>query len=116
MIQPRLPYRQQELAYQIWDEIIQACEAYFVRHEEVWLGNSEAPEFTEKAIIEQFDYWDGYRTDTGAMVWNVNYSLPYAYDFTKFPIEWKRAICERVWILCKNANLDKDDEYKAQFK
>jgi hypothetical protein len=111
-----LPVRHQELANQIWRELIAACEAYFARHEGSWLGDTRAPEFGDEAVTKQFEHWDGYRRDHGAMHWRDNGTRPFAYDMTLLPMAWKRAVCERVWVLCREAKLDEDDQYAAAAK
>lgn len=109
---PALPLSRQDLAYRIWGELIAASEAYFLRHESAWAGDRRAPEFPDETIEKQFEQWDGYRADAGAMGWRGNNRKEFAYDFTALPAAIKRAVCERVWALCKDARLDEDEEYR----
>src|SRR5438094_7412383 len=92
-----LPVKFQDLANRIWGEVMQACDAYFVSHEPAWAGDSRAPEFSDEQVARQFQQWDGYRRDAGAMTWRQNTTKDYAYDFTALPPGWKRAVCERIW-------------------
>ena len=109
---PALSIARQDLAYRIWNELISASEAHFLRNESAWAGDSRAPEFSDEAIEKQFRHWDAYRTDAGAMGWRGNDRKAFAHDFTALPSAIKRAVCERVWVLCKEARLDEDAEYR----
>ena len=102
---------QNNLAPAIMQTVIEACDAYFCRHEQTYLGDSRAPEFTDEQITQQFEYFDGYRADSGAMGYGDNKKKPYAYDLTALPAAWKRAICERIWVLCQEAGLWEDAAY-----
>jgi hypothetical protein len=110
---PVLPVRHQQLANAIWAELISASEGYFVRHEPAWAGDRRAPEFGDAIVEQQFEQWDGYRQDHGAMHWRENGTKPFAYDFTLLPLAWKRAVCERAWVLCRDAALDEDQDYAS---
>ena len=109
-----LPPAYQSLSYRIWDEILRACDAYFLRQEPPWAGDSRAPEFTDDQVERQFAHWDGYRQDSGAMHWRTNGAREFVYDFTALPPDWKRAVCERVWVLCDEAGLRDDPAYREQ--
>ena len=108
-----LPERFQALADAIWLELLAACDAYFCRHETLWAGHREAPEFTDEQVQRQFEYWDEYRTDSGAMNWGESRTKELAYDFTALPPAWQRGICERVWVLCRDAGLWENEAYRA---
>lgn len=109
-----LPGRyERDLAPAIWREVMAACDAYFGRGERAWAGDARAPEFTDEQVERQLATWDGYRTDAGAMGWGGNREKPFAYEFTALPLGIKRAVCQRVWVLCKEAGLWDDAEYMA---
>jgi hypothetical protein len=112
-----IPTSHQQLADTIWRELVDACEAYFLRDEPAWAGDDRAPEFEEAIVEQQFAMWDAYRQDAGAMNWGGagNAGRPFAFDFTALPLAWKRAICQRVYVLCSEASLQDDDEYRATF-
>lgn len=99
----------------VWRELIAASDAYFLRHEAQWAGDSRAPEFGDEQVERQVAAWDAYRTDPGALNWggDNNSSRPFAHDFTRLPLPWKRAVCERAWVLCQEAGLWDDEEYMA---
>lgn len=110
------PY--QKVMDEVWQTIIDACEAYFLRHETTFAGDSRAPEFTDEQVERQVKHWDGYRHDPGALNWGgaQNSSRPYAYDFTKLPTSWQRALCERAYVICDEGGLFKDEAYMRTIK
>lgn len=103
----------QELAYDIWNELIAACDAYFLNGETEWAGNRAAPEWSDAAIAKQFAHWNGYQKDSGAMNWRGNDKKDRVFDFEALPPAWQRAVCERVWVLCRDAGLGDDPMYRA---
>lgn len=111
---PYIPKAHEKTAYAIWQEIIQACEAYFFRKETTWAGDSRAPEFTDEQVNAQFEDWDKYRDDAGAMNWGgaQNAGRPNAFVFTALPQGMKRAVCERVWVICSESKLGDDEDFQ----
>lgn len=103
----------QGLADAIWAEIIAACEAYFLEGERDWPGNRAAPEWSDEAVARQVAHWNGYQRDHGAMQWGENKTKDRVFDFESLPPAWQRAVCERVWVLCRDAGLGDDPEYRA---
>ena len=101
------------LADAIWREIIAACEAYFLEGVTEWAGNRSAPEWSDAAVEKQIAHWNGYQRDSGAMNWLDNKKRDRAFDFESLPPAWQRAICERVWVLCRDSGLGDDPEYRA---
>lgn len=110
---PVMPFATQEVATAIWAEITAACEAYFLRGETDWPGNRRAPEFTNEQVRLQFVHWNGYLKDGGALNWRGNATRT-PYDFEALPTAIQRAVCERVWVICKDAKLDENPEYMQQ--
>ena len=119
---PRYPYSVEPNSYlkfphqaadAIWAMVIAACDAYFLRHEQAFLGDSRAPEWPDDQVQAQVERWDGYRRDSGAVNYDAagynNKDRPYAHDFTALPASWQRAICERAWGICKDAGLWEPD-------
>lgn len=103
----------QGLADAIWAEIIAACDAYFLQGVTEWAGNRAAPEWSDAAVAKQVAHWNGYQKDSGAMNWLDNKHKDRAFDFESLPPAWQRAICERVFVLCRDAGLGDDPEYRA---
>lgn len=106
-----LPSKYQKLSDDIWTNIIAACESYFISHKTTWTGDSSAPEFSDEKVLLQVESWDAYRQDSGAMGWRGNTNKEYAYDLTQLPMGIKRALCERAFVLSKEAGLWDDEEW-----
>lgn len=100
-----LPASYQKLGDDIWEEIMRACEDYFIRGITTWASEGNAPEFTDEQVIKQVESWDAYRGDKGAMMWKHNTEKDFAYDLTKLPMQMKRVLCERAYMLAKEAGL-----------
>lgn len=111
-----LSVNQQELANAIWEEIMNACEDYFLRGITEWASDSSAPEFPEELIRKQVESWDDYRNDRGAMIWKHNDTKDFAYDLTKLPIQMQRVLCERAYALSKAAGLFDDPDWVKRAK
>lgn len=107
--------RYQDACNAAWAEMIDACAAYFLRHEPAWAGDTRAPEFTNEQVERQVTMWSGYLQDSGALNWggDNNASRPYAHDPTKLPPAWQRALCERVYVIFDDAGLFRDADYMA---
>ncbi len=107
-----IPTIHQGTADAIWAALIEACDAYFLQGVSSWAGDDRAPEFTDKQVADQFNRWADYSLDSGAMHWRDNMSKDFHFDFNALPDGWKRAVCERVWVICKEAKLDENEEYR----
>jgi hypothetical protein len=106
-----LPDGYQSLADRMWAELIAASDAYFLRGETALAGDPRAPEFADDLVEKQFEYFDRYRDDSGAMSWGENSEKSLVYEFKALPLSMKRALCERIWAMCSEAGLDKDPQY-----
>lgn len=111
-----IPPIHQATADAIWAAIIEACDAYFLNGVTQWAGDSRAPEFTDKQVADQFNRWSDYQLDSGAMHWRDNMLKSFHFDFNALPDGWKRAVCERVWVICKEAKLDEDPDYQKSIE
>mgnify|MGYP001608315123 FL=1 len=113
---PHIPESHKDVAYAIWNALIEACDAYFLQGVSYWSGDDRAPEFTDKQVTDQFNHWSDYQLDAGAMNWRDNSSKEFHFDFNALPDAWKRAVCERVWIICKEGKLDESKEYMDEME
>ena len=111
----RVPKHMHSLAVAIWAELIAACEAFYHEDVTVWAGDSSAPEFTDEQVKLQFQLWNTYLKDYGALGWQGNNTRK-PYDFETLPDGMQRSVCERVWRLCKDAKLDESDVYKVSHR
>lgn len=114
-----------EIAYAIWQLLMDACDAHFVRGEPAWAPDPRAPEKDDAVVLAYFEQLDGYRSDAGAMQWDGpsyyhpgtktgNKERPYAYDMTALPIEWKRSLVSRIWCICEDMGLRNEQAWMAQ--
>ena len=114
--QPLTPSTKYDKVFQaVWDTIIAACDAH-ARGETIFLGERGAPEFTDEQVRQQVESWDGYRSDSGALHWQENGSKTFAYDFTALPAGWQRALCERAWVMFRDAGMWEDKEYMTDVR
>jgi hypothetical protein len=104
--------RYQALADDIWALLMQACDEYYGNGSATIAGDDRAPEFSDEQVNEQFVYFNRYRTDRGAMSWRRNDTKEFVYDFEGLPLGLKRALCQRIWVKCKDAGLDDDEQWR----
>lgn len=118
-----VPGSHQELTNAIWEQLILACDGYFYNGITEISGDEDAPYMDDEKINDQFNYFDLYMTDSGALMWGIakneggKVSYEYTnrgrtpYVFSDLPMNIKRALCQRIWKLCKNAELEKNHIY-----
>lgn len=104
--------RYQDLAYQIWEMLMEAADKYFVHGISHITGDERAPDFSDEVVNKQFEYFSQYRTDRGAMAWRRNDTKDLIYDFAALPLPMKRALAQRIWVKCKDSGLDQDEYWK----
>jgi hypothetical protein len=104
--------RYQALADDIWALLIDASDEYFRHGSHIITGDERAPEFSDDQVLEQFVYFNRYRTDRGAMSWRRNDTKEFVYDFEALPLPVKRALCQRIWVKCKEAGLGEDEQWR----
>lgn len=105
--------RYQDLAYQIWEILMEAADKYFIHGISQITGDERAPDFSDEVVNSQFEYFSQYRTDRGAMAWRRNDTKDLIYDFSALPLPMKRALAQRIWVKCKDSGLDQDEYWQS---